>query len=55
MYPGNPGKCPNGKNNYDPRIRPWYVAASTGPKDVVLILDTSGSMGNYGRIVSGTF
>ena len=55
MYPGNPGKCPNGKNNYDPRVRPWYVAASTGPKDVVLILDTSGSMGNHGRIVSGAF
>lgn len=31
-------------NTYDPRIRPWYVAGSSGPKNVVLILDTSGSM-----------
>jgi len=29
---------------YDPRIRPWYVAATSGPKDVVLVVDTSGSM-----------
>ncbi|MHA2105376.1 MAG: VWA domain-containing protein [Candidatus Hodarchaeales archaeon] len=30
--------------SYDPRIRPWYVGAVTGAKDVVLIFDTSGSM-----------
>ena len=30
---------------YDPRKRPWYVGASTGPKDIVLVLDVSGSMG----------
>lgn len=24
------------------RFRPWYVAASSGPKDVVLLIDTSG-------------
>ena len=29
---------------YDPRLRPWYVAASSGPKNVIMILDTSGSM-----------
>ena len=51
MYPGSPGKCPNGKNDYDPRKRPWYVSASSGPKDVVLILDTSGSMKDQGRMV----
>merc|ERR1711991_705374 len=28
----------------DARRRPWYVAASSGPKDIVLVLDTSGSM-----------
>lgn len=32
-------------NAYDPRVRPWYVAGSSGPKNVVLMLDTSGSMG----------
>lgn len=34
----------------DPRIRPWYVAASSGPKDVVIVLDVSGSMSQYGRL-----
>lgn len=29
---------------YDPRVRPWYVAASSGPKNLVLLLDVSGSM-----------
>lgn len=50
IYPGNMKTCPNGVDNYDPRIRPWYVAASSGPKDVVIILDTSGSMAQRGRM-----
>ena len=29
---------------FDPRRRPWFVAASSGPKDVVLIIDVSQSM-----------
>ena len=36
--------------DFDPRRRPWFVAASSGPKDVVLVLDVSGSMADYGRI-----
>eukprot|EP00985_Skeletonema_marinoi_P003856 scaffold1678_cov123-Skeletonema_marinoi.AAC.4 len=36
--------------NYDPRLRPWFVAASSGPKDVVLVLDVSGSMSSHGRM-----
>ena len=35
---------------YDPRVRPWYVKAAGEPKDVVLIIDTSGSMAEYGRM-----
>ena len=31
-------------NTYDPRKRPWYIAASSGPKDIIIILDVSGSM-----------
>jgi uncharacterized protein YegL len=31
---------------YDPRFRPWYSSIATGPKDVVLVLDMSGSMHN---------
>eukprot|EP00803_Ostreobium_quekettii_P001841 evm.model.scf_1022.1 EVM.evm.TU.scf_1022.1 scf_1022:7170-8278(-) len=26
---------------YDPRTRPWYGAATSGPKDVVVLIDTS--------------
>lgn len=50
FLPGTPWECPGGRNYYDPRIRPWYVAASSGPKDVILVLDTSGSMENVGRM-----
>ena len=31
---------------YDPRIRPWFIGASTGPKDIVLVVDKSASMSN---------
>ena len=29
---------------YDPRLRPWFISAATGPKDIILLIDTSGSM-----------
>ena len=35
---------------YDPRYRPWHLSASTGPKNVIFILDTSGSMSINGRL-----
>jgi hypothetical protein len=31
---------------FNARFAPWYVLAASGPKDVVLVLDTSSSMGN---------
>jgi len=39
----NPGLevCPE---TYDARFRPWYAAAVSGPKDVVAVIDVSGSM-----------
>jgi hypothetical protein len=41
IYPGRPSEeC----GVYDPTERPWYVAAGSGPKNVVLVLDFSGSM-----------
>ena len=52
IFPGSPNTCPNGRNDYDPRVRPWYIAASSGPKDVILVLDTSGSMRYHKRLVS---
>ena len=35
---------------YDPRTRPWYVMGASGPKDVILIIDKSGSMASEGRM-----
>ena len=43
LFPGIPqergagGQC----SAFDPRIRPWYVAASGGPKDVVVVFERS--------------
>ena len=30
--------------DYDPRKRPWFLSGSNGPKNVIFILDSSGSM-----------
>ena len=44
--------CPT---DYDPRFRSWYVSAASGPKDVVIVLDTSGSMTQQNRMnIMGT-
>eukprot|EP00210_Caulerpa_lentillifera_P005947 g5682.t1 len=34
------GQC----RSYDPRIRPWFIGASTRPKDIVFVIDSSSSM-----------
>jgi hypothetical protein len=47
IFPGRSSPKPGA---YDPRKRPWYIAASSGPKNVILILDTSGSMEEHNRI-----
>lgn len=39
-YPSLKADC----DSYDPRFRPWYVAATTGRKNVIILLDISGSM-----------
>ena len=52
MLPGYSFDCPYGDFTFDPRVRPWYVGASSGPKDVIIVLDTSGSMNSLGRMVS---
>ena len=45
LWPGAPqGRGSTQCNNYDPRLRPWFIAASSGPKDIIMIFDTSGSM-----------
>ena len=35
---------------YDPRYREWFAGAAAGPKDVIIVIDTSGSMSIAGRI-----
>uniref|UniRef100_A0A7S2L4T8 VWFA domain-containing protein n=1 Tax=Zooxanthella nutricula TaxID=1333877 RepID=A0A7S2L4T8_9DINO len=40
-----------GREAFDPRMRPWYASGATGPKDVIIIVDVSGSMSNEGRHV----
>jgi hypothetical protein len=48
MYFQWPGAdwCPD---TYDARYRPWYVQTVTGPKDVILLVDSSGSMRENSR------
>ena len=48
MYTGWPAVewC---SSDYDPRFRPWYASAASGPKDVVIVIDMSGSMANGKR------
>ena len=44
-FPGNVRGRENDQcDAYDPRLRPWYVRAASGPKSVVYVLDVSGSM-----------
>jgi hypothetical protein len=49
MYTGWPAVewC---SSSYDPRFRPWYASAASGPKDVVIVIDMSGSMGTGKRV-----
>ena len=49
-FRGYPGDAQETCASYDPRIRPWYVAATSGPKNVILVIDVSGSMGEFGRL-----
>ncbi|XP_068622852.1 voltage-dependent calcium channel subunit alpha-2/delta-4-like [Battus philenor] len=36
---------------YDCRLRPWYVSASGAPRDILILLDASGSMKNSSNLV----
>ena len=45
-----PGAAQEVCHDTDPRLRPWYIAATSGQKNVVIILDISGSMNDFGRL-----
>lgn len=45
-----PGATSSSCGSYDPRYRPWWLAAQTEAKRVVIIIDKSGSMGSNGRM-----
>lgn len=41
----------DGTDVYDCRQRPWYAAAGGAPRDVLILLDASGSMTNSSNLV----
>lgn len=49
IYPAHKWRIPKGPRGelldfFDARSRPWYIQASAQPKDIVVLLDISGSM-----------
>lgn len=54
-YPSNKEPLVNGAcKKYDPRLRPWYVAAITGQKNMVIMIDISGYMSSVIKTVKTT-
>ncbi len=47
-YPGDARtRDEQGCREYDPRVRPWYLSAASGSKNLVIVIDRSGSMNTY--------
>jgi hypothetical protein len=44
LFRMTPALGSNESGSFDPRIRPWFVAAASGPKDVVLVIDIDGAL-----------
>ena len=43
-YPGAYWTLPKKSDFFDCRLQSWYIMAAASPKDVLILLDTSGSM-----------
>ena len=52
VFVNYPGFYWGAQDTYDPRERPWFVSGATGPKDVIIIIDKSGSMQNNDRMAN---
>ena len=47
-YPGDARtRTEEGCREYDPRVRPWYLSAASGSKNLVILIDVSGSMNSF--------
>ena len=57
IFPAHRWRAPTGPRGemldfFDARVRPWYIQAAAHPKDVVILLDVSGSMTGQRREIA---